>query len=110
MNSKGVAVIIGVIIVVLIVVFLSLKSGDIPLEIKDNTQIEDSVEIGLQIGTEQSTQIKDDASVELDAESIDEPVVFDAVIIQTGDVSYFIDEDGIKHYFIEVIDDPTLEE
>ena len=99
MNSKGVAVIIGVIIVVLIVVFLSLKSGDIPLEMKDNTQIEDSGEIGLQIGTEQSTQIKDDASVELDA-----------VIIQTGDVSYFIDEDGIKHYFIEVIDDPTLEE
>ena len=109
-SPKGIAVIASVAVVIALVIFLPLKPGDTPPTIDDSIQIDDGAQVGLQVGTEPSTQIKDDASVEFNAENIDVPIIIDNAVIEAGDVKYFVDENGTKHYFIEVVDTPILED
>jgi len=92
MNVKGISVIIGIVAIILIVVLLPIQPGDIPPGIVDDVGIVDNASL------EQVTSVEDI------------PVVTDdADIQQENDVEFYIDENGIKHYIIDVRDVPDLE-
>ena len=92
MNVKGISVIAGIAAVILLVVLLPIKPGDIPPAIVDDIQL------------------VEDASLEKETIAEDIPsVVDDADIQKENDVEFYIDEDGIKHYIINVRDVPDLE-
>jgi len=74
--------------------------------IQDSTEINDESKIG--IGDEpQSPQISDEGSIDAGLNVGEAPVISD-----TGEVEvegeYYVDENGTKHYVIEVGDSPTL--
>jgi len=92
LNVKGILVIAGIAAVILIAVLFPIKPGDIPPGIVDDFQL------------------VDDASLEKETSVEDIPVVTDdADIQQENDVEFYIDENGIKHYIIDVRDVPDLE-
>ena len=92
MNVKGIFVIVGIAVVILIVVLLPIKPGDIPPGIVDDVQL------------------IDDASLEKETSVEDTPKVTDAADIQQeNEVDFYIDENGTKHYIIDVKDVPAIE-
>ena len=92
MNVKGISVIAGIAVVILIVVLLPIKPGDIPPAIVDDVQL------------------IDDASLEKGTSVEDTPKVTDAADIkQENEVDFYIDENGTKHYIIDVKDVPAIE-
>ena len=103
MNKKGIFAIVGVAIII-IVVFAVPQPTDTPPMIQDLTEINDEAMVGL--GDEpQSPQISDEGSIEADLNVGEAPAISD-----TGEVEgeYYVDENGTKHYVIEVGDSPTL--
>jgi len=103
--NKGIFAIVGVAIII-IVVFAVPQPTETPPMIQDSTEINDESKIG--IGDEpQSPQISDEGSIEASLNVGESPVISD-----TGEVEaegeYYVDENGTKHYVIEVGDSPTL--
>ena len=103
--KKGIFAIVGVAIII-IVVFAVPQPTDTPPMIQDSTEITDESKIG--VGDEpQSPQISDEGSIEAGLNVSESPAISD-----TGEVEaegeYYVDENGTKHYVIEVGDSPTL--
>ena len=91
MNPKGIAVVAGIIAVILLVVLLP-KAGDVPPPIID------------------STDVVDDTSMEKESRVTDTPDVSDTAVTENDEeLDYYIDENGTKHYRLEVRDVPTFE-
>ena len=104
-KKKGIFAIVGVAIII-IVVFAVPQLTETPPIIQDSTEISDESTIG--IGDEpQIPQISDEGSIEAGLNVSESPVISD-----TGEVEaegeYYVDENGTKHYVIEVGDSPTL--
>ncbi len=104
-NKKGIFAIVGVAIII-IVVFAVPQPTDTPPMIQDSTEITDESKIG--IGDEpQSPQISDEASIEASLNVGESPTISDTVEVE-AEGEYYVDENGTKHYVIEVGDKPTL--
>jgi len=104
-KKKGIFAVVGVAIII-IVVFAVPQPTETPPMIQDSTEISDESKIG--IGDEpQNPQISDEGSIEAGLNVGEAPVISD-----TGEVEvegeYYVDENGTKHYVIEVGDSPTL--
>ena len=101
MNLKGISVIVGVAAVILLVVLLPIKPGDVPPAIEDRPELGEGVAIGL--GVEDIPELDEGAAMELSIE--DAPAITESVIIrsETGP-DFYVDEKGIKHYIINVTD------
>lgn len=84
MNLKGISVVVGVAAVILLVVLLPIKPGDIPPAIEDRPELGEGASIGL--GEE------------------DTPAITESVIISETGPDFYVDEDGIRHYVINATD------
>ena len=84
MNLKGISVIVGVAAVILLVVLLPIKPGDVPPPIEDRPELSEGAAIGL--GEE------------------DTPVITESVTISETGPDFYVDEKGIRHYVINVTD------
>ncbi len=92
MNLKGISVVVGVAAVILLVVLLPIKAGDVPPPIID------------------TTDVLDDATIEKESRETDTPDVSDTAVTENDEeLDYYIDENGTKHYRLEVRDVPTFE-
>ncbi len=71
---------------------MPIKPGDVPPPIKD------------------VSNIVDDASMEKNSQVTDSPDITETTFTKNdGDLDYYIDEKGIKHFIIDVKDIPSLE-
>jgi len=92
LNVKGVSVISGIIAVIAIVMLMPIKPGDVPPPITDNSDI------------------VDDASMEKDSRVTDSPLVTDIASTENDNgLDHYIDENGIKHFILDVKDIPLIE-
>jgi len=92
MRKSAIAVVAFIVIILVAVVFFPLKPGGIPPIIQDQPEIGDQVE--LNVGTS----------------LVDEPNLADSTVFsnQSG-YDFYIDENGTKHYTIQVVDKPDIE-
>jgi len=91
LNPKGIAVVAGIMAVILLVVLLP-KAEDVPPPIIDRTDV------------------VDDTSMEKESRVTDTPDVSDTAVTENDEeLDYYIDENGTKHYRLEVRDVPTFE-
>ncbi len=126
-NKKGIFAIVGVAIII-IVVFAVPQPTETPPMIQDSTEINDeskvgvgdkpqtpqisdegSIEAGLNVG--ESPAISDTGEVEVEEGLIvsESPEISDTGEVEAGEESeYYVDENGTKHYVIEVGDAPML--
>ncbi len=92
MNLKGIVVVAGIIAVILLVALLPIKAGDVPPPIID------------------TTDVLDDATIEKESRVTDTPEVSDTAITENDeDLDFYIDENGTKHYRLDVRDVPSFE-
>jgi len=106
-NKKGIFAIVGIAIII-IVLFAVPEPTETPPMIQDSTEINDEAKVGLS-NEPQSPQISDEGSIKAGLNVNEAPAISD-----TGEVEvevegeYYFDENGTKHYVIEVGDKPTL--
>jgi len=106
-NKKGIFAIVGVAIII-IVVFAVPKPTETPPMIQDLTEINDESKVGVS-GETQSPQISDEGSIEASINVGETPAISDAGEVEVeAEGEYYVDENGTKHYVIEVGDAPTL--
>jgi len=92
LNPKGIAVVAGIIAVILLVVLLPIKSDDVPPPIID------------------TADVVDDAAIEKESRITDTPDISDTAVTENDEeLDYYIDENGTKHYILDVRDVPTFE-
>ena len=92
LNVKGISVIAGIIAVIVIVVLMPMKPGDVAPPITD------------------SSNVVDDASMEKDSQVTDSPDITDTAVTENDEgLDYYIDENGTKHFIIDVKDIPSME-
>jgi len=92
LNPKGIAVVAGIIAVILLVVLLPIKSDDVPPPIID------------------TADVADDAAIEKESRITDTPDISDTAVTENDEeLDYYIDENGTKHYILDVRDVPTFE-
>jgi len=105
--KKGIFAIVGIAIII-IVVFAVPQPTETPPMIQDSTEISDESKIG--VGDEpQSPQISDEGSIEAGLNVGEAPVISDTAEVEVEEeAEYYVDENGTKHYVIEVGDSPTL--
>ncbi len=105
--KKGIFAIVGVAIII-VVVFALPQPTETPPMIQDSTEISDESNIG--IGVEpQTPQISDEGSIEASLNVGETPTISDTAEVEVEEESeYYVDENGTKHYVIEVGDKPTL--
>ena len=92
MNLKGGLVVGGIIAIILLVVLLPTKGGEIPPRIIDQTDIIDEASIGREAILEDIPTITDYTDIENEPGS-----------------EFYIDENGTKHYILDVRDAPQFE-
>ncbi len=92
LNVKGISVIAGIIAVIAIVTLMPIKPGDVPPPITD------------------SSNVVDDASMEKDSQVTDSPDITDTTVTENDEgLDYYIDENGTKHFIIDVKYIPSME-
>ncbi len=92
MRKTAIAVVAFIAIVIGAVVFLPLKPGGMPPIIQDQLKIEDRVQSN--IGTT----------------IVDTPKLADsAVSSNQAGYDFYVDEEGIRHYIVNVVDTPDFE-
>lgn len=91
----------GVAAVILLVVLLPIKPGDVPPAIEDRPELGEGTTIGL--SEEDRPELSESAATGLSIE--DTPAITEFVIIksETGP-DFYIDENGTKHYVINATD------
>ena len=92
MRKTAIAVVVFIAIVIGAVAFLPLKPGGIPPIIQDQPKVEDQAQSN--IGTT----------------IVDTPKLADSAVSsnQTG-YDFYVDEEGAKHYIVNVVDTPDIE-
>jgi len=100
MNLKGISVIVGVAAVILLVVLLPIKPGDVPPPIEDMPELSEGATIGL--GEEDMPELSEGATIGLGEE--DTPAITESVIISETGPDFYVDEKGIRHYVINATD------
>jgi len=91
-RKSAIAIVTGIVIVLVLVVFLPLKPGEIPPIIQDQPKIEDQ------------------AQLDIETMVVDTPDLTDSVT-SSDESGYdvYTDEDGVKHYSISAVDVPDIE-
>ena len=97
MSPKGIAVIVGVTVVILAVVFVPTKPNGVPPPIEDSINLIDDSKITIE---PESDSIMIDETVQLDK----------TTLVSDSGVPFYFDENGTKHYVLSVEDAPTIEE
>ena len=120
MNSKGIAVVVGVAIVILAVVILPIKPNGVPPAIEDAPKIEDGFIIELDTGTVNEIEINEDVSIKTSSDASDVLDITDAATMEQETslkyyyndegIKYYIDENGTKHYLVTAEDVQTIKE
>ena len=104
-NKKGIFAIVGITIII-IVVFAVPKPTETPSMIQDLAEINDEAKVGVSnepIGP----QISDEGSIKASLNVIETPAISDTSEVEAEE-GYYVDENGTKHYVIEVGDAPML--
>ncbi len=106
--KKGIFAIVGVAIIIIVVFAVPQPTETPPPMIQDSTEINDESKIG--VGDEpQSPQISDKGSIEASLNVGESPTISDTGKVEVEEEGeYYVDENGTKHYVIEVGDKPTL--
>ncbi len=106
-NKKGIFAIVGVAIII-VVLFAVPKPTETPPMIQDLAEINDEAKVG--VSTEpQSPKISDEGSIEAGLNVNETPAISDTGEVEVeAEGGYYFDENGTKHYVIEVGDTPTL--
>ncbi len=91
MRKTAIAVVAGIIIVLGVVVFLPLKPGGIPPIIQDQPKIEDQSQSNIGISVKDAPNLADSA-----------------VSSNQTEYDFYVDEEGIKHYIVNVVDTPDF--
>ena len=108
MNVKGVSIIVGVAVVILLVVLLPIKPGDVPPLTRDDIEIRDEATLEVGLDREDNVEIKDEFSIGIGYE--DAPTITETVKMEKENgTEFYIDENGTKHFVIKATDAPTLE-
>ena len=107
-NKKGVFAIVGVAIIIIVVFAVPKPTETPPPMIQDSTEISDESKVG--VGDKpQTPQISDEGSIEAGLNVGEAPVISDTAEVEVEEEGeYYVDENGTKHYVIEVGDAPTL--
>jgi len=105
--KKGIFAIVGV-ATIIILIFAVPNPTVTPPMIQDSTEINDESKVG--VGDEpQSPQISDEGSIEASLNVGETPTISDTGKVEVEEESeYYVDENGTRHYVIEVVDKPTL--
>jgi len=105
--KKGIFAIVAVAIII-IIVFAVPQPTETPPMIQDSTEINDESKIG--VGDEpQNPQISDEGSIDASLNVGESPTISDTGKVEVEEEGeYYVDENGTKHYVIEVVDKPTL--
>ena len=104
-NKKGIFAVVGVAIII-IVVFAVPKPTETPSMIQDLAEINDEAKVGVS-NEPISPQISDEGSIEASLNVIETPAISDIGEVEAEE-GYYVDENGTKHYVIEVGDAPML--
>ena len=93
MRISAIAIVAGIAIVLILVVFLPIKPGGMPSIIQDQPQV------------------KDQAQLDIGTTIVDKPNLTDSAVSsnQTG-YDFYVDEDGTKHYTINAVDTPIIDD
>ncbi len=93
MRKTAIAVVAGIIIVIGAVAFLPINPGGIPPIIQDQPKIEDQFQSDIGISVQ------------------DAPNLADSTVSsnQTG-YDFYVDEEGTKHYIVNLVDTPVLKD
>jgi len=92
LNPKGIAVVAGIIVVIVLVALLPIKAGDVPPPIID------------------TADVVDDAAIEKESRVTDTPDFSDTAVTENDEgLDFYMDENGTKHYRLEVSDVPSFE-
>jgi len=92
MRISAIAIVAGIAIVLILVVFLPIKPGGMPPIIQDQPQVEDKVQLNVETTV------------------IDKPNMTDSVVSSNqGEYDFYIDEEGVKHYIINLRDTPDIQ-
>ena len=107
MKKKGIFAIV-VVAIIIIVVFAVPQPTETQPRIQDSTEISDESKVG--VGDEpQRPQISDEGSIEASLNVGETPTISDTGKVEAEEEGeYYVDENGTKHYVIEVGDSPTL--
>jgi len=108
MNLKGIAVIVGVAVVIISVTLFPTTPGDIPPGIIEAPEFNDEINLGVSLDVE--PKISDDTSVEFNLQYQDSPQIEFEAEVEKNIVNFIIDENGNKIYIIDAVDAPMVEE
>ena len=119
MKPKGIAVIVGVAVVILAVVFLPIKPNGVPPGIQDDAKVDENISVGLG-STPEDVDVDEGASISVSSTSEDTPAVTESVTMENQTsityytneqgVKYYIDVNGTKHYVMSATDVPNVGE
>jgi len=107
-NKKGIFAIVGVAIIIIVVFAVPKPTETSPPMIQDLAEINDEAKVGVS-NEPISPQISDEGSIEASLNVIETPAISDTGEVEVeAEGGYYFDENGTKHYVIEVGDTPTL--
>jgi len=113
MNIKGISVIGGIVLVILVVILLPNQLNSTAPLIKDDVEVSDESKI--ELSNPESVSVEDKSNMAIIPET-ESPPVSDTVQIENetletdSGVKFYFDENGIKHYVLSVEDSPSIEE
>ena len=105
-NKKGIFAIVGVAIIIIVVFAVPKPTETPPPMIQDLAEINDEAKVGVS-NEPISPQISDKGSIEASLNVIETPAISDTSEVEAEE-GYYVDENGTKHYVIEVGDAPML--
>ncbi len=113
MNIKGISVVGGIVLVVLVVILLPNQLNSAAPLIKDD--VEPSDESKTELSNPESVSVEDESAMAIMPET-ESPTVSDTAqmeneVLETDSgVKFYFDENGTKHYVLSVEDSPSIEE
>ena len=113
MNIKGISVIGGIVLVIIVVILLPNQLNSTAPLIKDDVELSDESKI--EFSNSESVSIEDESAMAIMPET-EYPTVSDTAqmeneVLETDSgVKFYFDENGIKHYVLSVEDSPSIDE
>ena len=92
MRKTAIAVVVFIAVVIGAVVFLPIKPGEMPPIIQDQIEFEDQSQSNIGISVKDAPNLADST-----------------VSTNQAEYDFYIDEEGVKNYIINVVDTPDIE-
>jgi len=89
LKIKSIIVISAIAAIILLVVILPVNPSDVAPEMSDQVEIKEETTVELGLDVSESPEFSEETSLE-------------------GETEFYIDENGVKHYVIEVEDSPII--